>query len=50
MLGGGGTLSGVTYQGVIDLSAQNANLTFSGGTTLTGAGGTGGGTISLTGT
>ena len=44
-----GTLNGVTYQGTLDLSATSASLTIIDGITLTGAGGTGPGTINLTG-
>ena len=45
----GGTLSEVTYRGTIDLSQNNAPLTISNNLTMTGAGGTGAGTINLTG-
>ncbi len=44
----GGTLNGVTYQGVLDLSAGNALLYAAGGLTVKSAGG-GSGTIDLTG-
>ncbi len=46
---GGGTLAGVTYQGVLDLSAAGSQLTITNGLTVTGAGGVGPGTINLTG-
>jgi hypothetical protein len=45
----GGTLNGVTYQGVLDLSAANALLYAAGSLTVTGAGGSGSGTVNLTG-
>jgi hypothetical protein len=46
-----GTLSGVTYQGVLDLSSMSDEpiVTIVGGLTMTGAGGTGPGTIQDTG-
>jgi len=45
----GGTLSGVTYEGIINLTASNAELFVANGLTVTGVGGTGAGTINLTG-
>jgi hypothetical protein len=45
----GGTLDGVTYQGVLDMSAASSSVIVKDGITLTGAGGTGNGTINLTG-
>jgi hypothetical protein len=45
----GGTLSSVTYQGTLNLSASGANLTLVNGVTLQGAGGTGAGAINLSG-
>jgi len=45
----GGTLSGVTYQGVLDLSAANASVYIENGLTLTGADGSGPGAVNLTG-
>jgi len=44
-----GTLSGVTYEGSLTL-ADFADLTLMDGTTLTGAGGSGGGVLNITGT
>ena len=46
----GGTLDGVTYQGPLDLSQASSSLYIKDGITLTGAGGSGNGTINLTGT
>jgi len=46
----GGTLSSVTYEGTINLSAPDAYLILTGANTITGAGGSGAGTINLTGT
>ena len=43
----GGTLDGVTYRGTLDLTASNSWLTITGGTTFSGAGGVGAGTINL---
>ncbi len=48
-LAAGGTLDGVTYQGTLGLSQTNASMTIRNGLTMTGAGGTGAGTINLTG-
>lgn len=45
----GGTLSGVTYQGPLNLTQPNAGLVIQNGITLMGAGGVGPGTINLTG-
>ena len=45
----GGVLSGVTYDGTLDLSAAYVTLAVSGGLRVTGANGTGLGTINLTG-
>ena len=45
----GGTLDGVAYQGTLDLTASNSWLTITGGTTFSGAGGVGAGTINLSG-
>ncbi len=45
----GGTLSGVTYEDALDLSAAGARVNVSNGITLTGAGGSGSGNILLTG-
>jgi hypothetical protein len=45
----GGTLSGVTYQGTLDLTAAGASLTVVNGLTLTGVGGVGPGTINVDG-
>jgi hypothetical protein len=45
----GGTLSGVTYQGVLNLTAANAILYAVGDLTFEGSGGTGAGTVNLTG-
>jgi len=47
--GEGGTLVGVTYEGTLDLSAANSSLTLTGGTSFSGAGGSGPATINLTG-
>jgi T5SS/PEP-CTERM-associated repeat protein len=46
---GGGTLSGVTYDGTMNLSAIDSELFITNGLTMLGAGGTGAGTIELTG-
>jgi hypothetical protein len=46
----GGMLDGVTLQGTLDLSQPNASMIIKDGITLTGANGTGPGTIDLTGT
>ncbi len=43
----GGTLSGVTYDGVMDMSASGASVTVAGGLTLAGASGTGSGGIAM---
>ncbi len=45
----GGILNGVTYDGVLDMSAANSALTFVGGGTFAGTGGVGRGGIDLTG-
>jgi hypothetical protein len=45
----GGTLSGVTYDGTLDLSATGAEVHVNQGITLTGAGGSGPGTVLLIG-
>jgi hypothetical protein len=45
----GGTLDGTTIQGTLDLSAAQAAVYVNDGITLTGAGGSGNGTINLTG-
>jgi hypothetical protein len=45
----GGTLSGVTFQGELDLSAANASLYAAGDLTFEGTGGTGAGSVNLTG-
>ena len=45
----GGTLSGATYQGVLDLTAAGASLIVANGLTMTGAGGVGAGTINANG-
>ncbi len=45
----GGTLNGVTYQGVLNLSTASAILYGKGNLTFEGTGGTGAGTINLTG-
>lgn len=45
--GAGGTLDGVAFQGLLDLSARYSNLTLTGGGSLAGAGGVGQGTIDL---
>jgi hypothetical protein len=45
----GGTLSGVTYQGTLNFSAASSSLTVVDGLTMTGSGGSGAGTINLTG-
>ena len=47
--GQGGTLVGVTYQGTLDLSAANSSLTLTGGTSFSGAGGSGQALINLNG-
>ncbi|WP_158932493.1 choice-of-anchor D domain-containing protein [Acidisphaera sp. S103] len=44
-----GTLEGVTYEGALGLTAQSAYWTIVNGITLTGTGGTGAGTVNLTG-
>ncbi len=46
---GGATLAGVTYEGALNLSRPFQHLTLEDGITLTGAGGSGAGTILLTG-
>jgi len=46
---GSATLDGVTYQGTLDLTATQSALTVINGLTMAGAGGTGAGTINLTG-
>ncbi len=48
-LGQYGTLDGVTYQGTIDMSLTYATLFLADSLTMTGAGGSGAGTINLTG-
>ncbi len=45
----GGTLSGSTYQGTLDLTAAGASLTVANGLTMTGAGGVGSGVINADG-
>ena len=45
----GGTLSGATYQGVLDLTAAGESLIIANGLTTTGAGGIGAGTINANG-
>ena len=45
----GGTLSGVTYEGPLNLSASSSGLYVTGGLTVTGSSGSGPGTINLTG-
>lgn len=45
----GGTLSGASYQGTLDLTASGASLIIANGFTATGAGGTGQGDINATG-
>ncbi len=45
----GGTLSGTTYQGTLDLTAAGASLIIANGLTATGAGGLGQGAINATG-
>ena len=45
----GGTLSGVTYDGTMDLSANGSSVIVTNGLTMAGLGGTGTGTINLTG-
>src|SRR5208282_1995170 len=45
----GGTLSGVTYDGTMNLSPNYSSITIEGGLTLTGLNGAGTGTINLTG-
>src|SRR5216684_5561523 len=49
LLSQGGTLSGVTNQGTLDLSASASRLTVTNGLTLRGTGGTGPGSLLLTG-
>ena len=49
LIASGGTLDGVTYEGTLDLSANSASLSIVDGITLTGADGTGPGTVNLTG-
>jgi hypothetical protein len=44
-----GTLSGVTYQGILNLNQTNSGVALANGFTLAGTGGTGAGTINLTG-
>lgn len=44
-----GTLSGVTYEGTLDLSGRKSSLEIRHGLTLTGSNGSGAGTINLTG-
>ncbi len=46
---GGATLDGVTYEGTLDLSRPFQQLAITNGITVTGAGGSGAGTIMLTG-
>jgi hypothetical protein len=46
--GGGGTLSGVSYQGTLDLTPNYSYMTIENGTTFSGAGGTGSATIDMT--
>ncbi len=46
---GGGTLSGVTYDGVLNLAASYASLTVTGGLTVNPATGAGSGTVQVTG-
>jgi hypothetical protein len=46
---GGATLNGVTYEGVLDLSRPFQQLTLTNGINVTGPGGSGAGTIMLTG-
>jgi hypothetical protein len=46
---GGATLNGVTYEGVLDLSRPFQQLAITNGITVTGQGGSGAGTIMLTG-
>src|SRR5438128_2391247 len=45
----GGTLSGVTDQATLDLSSSGARVNVTNGITLTGAGGSGAGTVQMTG-
>ena len=45
----GGTLSGVTYDGTMDMSASGSTVYVTNGLTLAGVNGTGSGTINLTG-
>jgi len=45
----GGTLDGVTYQGTLDLSANDATVSVENGITLEGPGGVGPGAVTLTG-
>ena len=47
--GNGGTLSGVTYDGTMNLSASSSYVYVTNGLTMAGVGGTGTGTIDLTG-
>ena len=47
--GAGGTLAGVTYEGTLDLTAANSSLTLTGGTSFSGAGGSGRATINFNG-
>jgi hypothetical protein len=47
--GGGAVFNGVTYQGMLDLSPSQSNLTVAGGFTLTNLAGTGAGVANLTG-
>jgi autotransporter passenger strand-loop-strand repeat protein len=49
LLATGGTLSGVTYDGPLNLGTNNESLTLAGGTSLTGSAGSGAGTLSLSG-
>jgi hypothetical protein len=49
LVGQGGTLSGVTFRGTLDLSNSSASLQIANGITLQGTGGTGPGTILLDG-
>jgi hypothetical protein len=44
----GGTLQGVTYEGVLDMSAAPSSLTIVGGLTVTGPGGVGDGVVNMT--
>ena len=45
----GGTLSGVTYDGTMNLSSSSSSVVIANGLTMVGVGGTGSGTINLTG-